>query len=73
MEQNGIMIFESAEVGGARTYVRKSQVAAVFPMRGAEVSTAITLTNGKTVLVSAGCDEVAQSVWHDLDGFPPSC
>ena len=73
MEQDGIMIFNSAEAGGMRTYMKKKEVAAVYPMKGAEESTAITLVCGRTVLVAASCDEVAQTVWNTLDGFAPTC
>ena len=71
MEQDGIMIFASVENGGVRSYIKRSQVAAVYPMRAGE--TAVTLTCGKTIIVAAPSDEVARTVWHTLDGFAPGC
>ena len=71
MEQDGIMIFASAESGGARSYIKRSQVAAVYPMRTGEAG--VTLQCGKTIVVSADSDEVARTVWHSLDEFAPGC
>ena len=65
------MIFASVENGGVRSYIRKSEVAAVYPMKMGE--TAVTLVCGKTIVVAASSDEVARTVWHTLDGFAPGC